>query len=294
VSFSVEPGELTALIGPNGAGKSILLRILAGLLLPSEGIARVAQLDVVRDRPRSRKVIGAALSEDRGLSPRLTVQQNLEFYSALYGLSSKQSTQRIRDLAERFEASALLAREVRTLSTGERARAVLIRVLLHRPRVVLLDEITRSLEPGAASRLRRQILAITAFYFLAKLIGPAPLLGRYGADYFSFVLLGLAIASCLRTLQATFAQRRRESQVDGSLEVLLGAPLSTSRIVGYLAVYPVLAAILKASGLVLLGAVAFGARLKINALGFGATLLFAALPFGALGLFSAAVVLIFK
>jgi len=162
VSFSVEPGELTALIGPNGAGKSTRLRILAGLLLPSEGIARVAQLDVVRDRPRSRQVIGAALSEDRGLSPRLTVQQNLEFYSALYGLSSKQSTQRIRDLAERFEASALLAREVRTLSTGERARAVLIRVLLHRPRVVLLDEITRSLDPGAASRLRRQILAEVA------------------------------------------------------------------------------------------------------------------------------------
>jgi len=162
VSFSVEPGELTALIGPNGAGKSTLLRILAGLLLPSEGVARVAQLDVVRDRPRSRRVIGAALSEDRGLSPRLTVQQNLEFYSALYGLSSQDARQRLRDLAERFEADALLSREVRTLSTGERARAVLIRVLLHRPRVVLLDEITRSLDPGAALRLRRQILAEVA------------------------------------------------------------------------------------------------------------------------------------
>src|SRR5262249_29767622 len=111
---------------------------------------------------------------------------------------------------------------------------------------------------------------------------------------FSFALVGLAIASCLRTLQATFAQRVRESQIDGSLEVLLAAPLSTFRIVGYLAVYPILAAILKACGLVLLGAVAFGARLRINALGFGATLLFAALPFGALGLLSAAVVLVFK
>ena len=138
------------------------------------------------------------------------------------------------------------------------------------------------------------VVTITAFYFLAKLIGPAPLLERYGADYFSFVLLGLAIASCLRTLQATFAQRVRESQVDGSLEVLLGAPLSTFRVVSYLAAYQVLASILKACGLVLLGAVAFGARLRINPWGFGATLLFAALPFGALGLLSAAVVLVFK
>lgn len=162
VSFAVRSGELVALIGPNGAGKSTLLRILAGLLLPSRGAARVAQLDVVRDRPKSRQVIGAALSEDRGLSPRLTVKENLEFYAALYGLSRSQAFERIAELVERFEAIPFLHREVRTLSTGERARAVLIRVLLHRPRVVLLDEITRSLDPGAASRLRRQILAEVA------------------------------------------------------------------------------------------------------------------------------------
>ncbi len=142
VSFTVRSGELVALIGPNGAGKSTLLRILAGLLLPSRGSARVAQLDVVRDRPKSRRVIGAALSEDRGLSPRLTVKQNLEFYAALYGLTRPQALQGIAELAERFEATALLRREVRT--------------------VVLLDEITRSLDPGAAARLRRQILAEVA------------------------------------------------------------------------------------------------------------------------------------
>jgi ABC-type multidrug transport system ATPase subunit len=162
VSFVVRSGELVALIGPNGAGKSTLLRILAGLLLPSRGAARVAQLDVVRDRPKSRQVIGAVLSEDRGLSPRLTVKENLEFYATLYGLGRSDALVRIAELAERFEATPFLHREVRTLSTGERARAVLIRSLLHRPRVVLLDEVTRSLDPGAASRLRRQILAEVA------------------------------------------------------------------------------------------------------------------------------------
>src|SRR5260370_26505085 len=188
VSFSVRSGELVALIGPNGAGKSTLLRILAGLLLPSRGSARVAQLDVVRDLPKSRQVIGAALSEDRGLSPRLTVKQNLDFYAALYGVTRPQTLQRITELAERFEATALLRREVRTLSTGERARAVLIRVLLHRPRVVLLDEITRSLDPGAAARLRRQILAEVAGRGAAVLFTSHDLADGHAIDSVVFLL----------------------------------------------------------------------------------------------------------
>jgi ABC-2 type transport system ATP-binding protein len=162
VSFEVATGEVVALIGPNGSGKSTLLRILSGLLLPSSGRARVAQLDVVLDRPRSRQVIGVALSDDRGLAARLTVRQNLEFFSALYSVPAREAPGRILELAERLEAAPLLDRPVRTLSTGERARAVLIRTLLHKPRVLLLDELTRSLDPGAARRLRQQILADAA------------------------------------------------------------------------------------------------------------------------------------
>jgi ABC-2 type transport system ATP-binding protein len=162
VTFQAAAGEVVALIGPNGAGKSTLLRILAGLLLPSEGRARVAQLDVVADRPRSRAVVALALSDDRGLSPRLTVRENLEFFAALYAMRSRDAAERIRSLAERLEASALLDRPVRTLSTGEKARAILVRVLLHRPKLVLVDELTRSLDPGAAVRIRRQLLADAA------------------------------------------------------------------------------------------------------------------------------------
>src|SRR5262249_3244031 len=144
VTFQARAGEVLALIGPNGAGKSTLLRILAGLLLPSEGRALIAQLDVVADRPRSRSLVGLALSDDRGLSPRLTVRGNLEFFAALYGVARSESTARIRELAERMEASALMDRPVRTLSTGEKARCVLIRALLHRPQLLLLDELTRA------------------------------------------------------------------------------------------------------------------------------------------------------
>ena len=157
ISFDIAEGEVVGLIGPNGAGKSTLLRILSGLLLPTDGSARVADLDVVKDRPHSRRALGAALSEDRGLSPRLSARDNLRFFAALFGLSRQDAEQRIAELGERFEAMRLLDRPVRTLSTGEKARLVLIRALLHRPKVVLLDELTRSLDPGASARMRTHV-----------------------------------------------------------------------------------------------------------------------------------------
>jgi ABC-2 type transport system ATP-binding protein len=162
VSFEVRAGEVVALIGPNGAGKSTLLRILSGLLLPSAGTARVASRDVVRERPECRREVGAALADDRGLSPRLTARQNLRFYAALYGVPSHEVDARVHELAGALEARRLLDREVRTFSSGEKARVVLMRALLHRPRVLLLDEVTRSLDPGAARRLRTRLLSDAA------------------------------------------------------------------------------------------------------------------------------------
>ncbi|WP_158502091.1 ABC transporter ATP-binding protein [Vitiosangium sp. GDMCC 1.1324] len=162
VSFEVRAGEVVALIGPNGAGKSTLLRILSGLLLPGAGTARVASRDVVRERPECRREVGAALADDRGLSPRLTARQNLSFYAALYGVPTHEVDARIQELAGTLEARRLLDREVRTLSSGEKARVVMMRALLHRPRVLLLDEVTRSLDPGAARRLRTRLLSEVA------------------------------------------------------------------------------------------------------------------------------------
>ncbi|MBZ4421814.1 ABC transporter ATP-binding protein [Myxococcus sp. RHSTA-1-4] len=162
VSFHVDAGEVVALIGPNGAGKSTLLRILCGLLLPDAGTARVASRDVVKDRPEVRRHVGAALSDDRGLAPRLTSRQNLRFYAALYDVPPREVDARIDELAHTLEARRLLDRETRTLSSGEKARVVLMRTLLHRPRVLLLDEVTRSLDPGAARRVRTRVLADAA------------------------------------------------------------------------------------------------------------------------------------
>lgn len=192
VTFEVKSGEIVTLIGPNGAGKSSLMRILAGLLLPSTGRARVGQCDVVKDRPRSRRQVGVALSNDRGLSSRLSVRDNLIFFGALYGLPGRQTLQRIHQLAIPFESEKLLSKPVRTLSSGEKARIVLIRAMLHRPRVLLLDEVTQSLDPGTAARIRLELLrqveqdgtaVLLATHDLveAKLLGKRTLLLNHGS-----------------------------------------------------------------------------------------------------------------
>lgn len=138
------------------------------------------------------------------------------------------------------------------------------------------------------------LVTLTTFYFLAQTIGDAPVLRGHGGDYFSFALIGVAVASSLRALQTSFAQRLREAQTDGSLEVLLSAPLSTFRVITLLAAYPIVQALLRAVALIVAGTLFFGASLKLNVGAFALVLLLGLCAFGALGLLSAAFVLTFK
>ncbi len=139
------------------------------------------------------------------------------------------------------------------------------------------------------------LVTLTVFHFIAKTMGGAPVLqAHYGADYFSFALVGVAVASCLRALQTSFAARLREAQADGSLEVLLSSPHSTFRVVASLAAYPIVNALLRALGLLAFGALLFDAKLDIDPAAFGVTLALALVAFAALGLLSAAFVLTFK
>lgn len=155
VSFSVAAGKATALIGANGAGKSTLLRVLATLLVPTAGRARVAGFDVEREGPEVRRQIGLHAGGDGGFYARLTGQQNLEFFAALNRLSRAEAAQRIAQLAEWLGLGPALSRQVRTLSTGTVHRLSLARALLHRPSVLFLDEPTRSLDPLAAAEFRK-------------------------------------------------------------------------------------------------------------------------------------------
>jgi ABC-2 type transport system permease protein len=155
--------------------------------------------------------------------------------------------------------------------------------------------IAASYRLNAALLLFGGFITLTIFHFLAQTMGESPLLREhYGSDYFSFALIGVAVASSLRALQTSFAARLRETQTDGSIEVLLSAPLSTFRVIAHLAAYPVFSALFRAVGLLVLGTWLFGAKLSLDPLSFAVTLLLALISFGALGLLSAAFVLTFK
>jgi len=155
ISFEVRPGEALALLGANGAGKSTLLRILATLLLPTQGRAQIAGHDAVLEPRAVRRQLGYHAGSDLGFYARLTGRENLRFFGRLNHLSNAAATQRTALLAKQFHLEEALDRQVRTLSSGTVQRLSLARALLHQPRVLLLDEPTRSLDAIAASEFRR-------------------------------------------------------------------------------------------------------------------------------------------
>ena len=155
VSLSVREGESLALLGTNGAGKSTLLRILSTLLLPTSGQVRVVGHDVAQSPGDVRRQLGFHAGSDLGFYSRLTGRENLLFFGRLNHLSAANARDRIEEFSSRFELFESLDRQVRTLSSGTIQRLSLARALLHSPRVLLLDEPTRSLDAIAAATFRR-------------------------------------------------------------------------------------------------------------------------------------------
>ena len=155
ISLHVNLGEAVALLGTNGAGKSTLLRILATLLLPTRGTAQVAGFDTAREPAAVRRQLGYHAGSDLGFYARLTGEENLRFFGRLNHLSDSFLRSRIPALAERLELGSALDKQVRTLSSGTIQRLSLLRALLHQPKVLLLDEPTRSLDAIAAADFRR-------------------------------------------------------------------------------------------------------------------------------------------
>lgn len=155
VSFEIREGEAIALIGANGAGKSTLLRILATLLLPTHGCARIAGCDVTREPAAVRRRLGFHTGSDASFYARMSARENLRFFGALNNLSPGETRRRIDELADLLRLGPWLDRQMRTLSTGLVHRLGLARALLHKPAVLLLDEPTRSLDPVTAAEFRR-------------------------------------------------------------------------------------------------------------------------------------------
>jgi ABC-2 type transport system ATP-binding protein len=145
VSLTVERGEVVGYLGPNGSGKTTTIRMLIGLLLPSEGKASVLGFDVVQQSEQIRKRIGY-MSQKFALYIELTVEENLSFYAGVYGVRDKNRLDEVLDL---LGLRALAQERVRGLSTGWRQRVALATAIIHQPQLLFLDEPTSGVDPTA-------------------------------------------------------------------------------------------------------------------------------------------------
>jgi ABC-2 type transport system ATP-binding protein len=154
VSLRVAVGEVHGLLGPNGAGKTTLVKILATVLLPTSGTARVVGHDVVADTVAVRPLIGIVLGGERGLYNRLSARQNLSYWAALYRLAPAEATARIEALLDRVGLTARADDRVQSFSRGMRQRLHLARGLINNPPVLFLDEPSTGMDPVAAREFR--------------------------------------------------------------------------------------------------------------------------------------------
>ncbi len=160
-SLHVDEGEIVGLVGPNGAGKTTLLKALATLVEPDKGELWVAGRRAGdADQEEVRRSIGLVTSEERSFYWRLTGRENLAFFSSFYGLDPEPAAVRLRRLSHLFHLEGFLDKRFDAYSSGMKQRLALVRALLHRPRVLLLDEPTRSVDPVESLSLRSTLMEI--------------------------------------------------------------------------------------------------------------------------------------
>ena len=162
LSFEVGEGEVFGLLGPNGAGKTTTVRVLACLISPSKGSAKVGGYDIRRDPMKVRQTVGI-LTENPSLYERLTAYENMDFFAEAYGLSGLQEKRdRIRELLEFFELWERRNDKVATFSKGMKQKLAIARAIVHNPAILFLDEPTAGLDPESAKGIRDLMKRLSA------------------------------------------------------------------------------------------------------------------------------------
>jgi ABC-2 type transport system ATP-binding protein len=156
LSFAVQPGTIFGLLGPNGAGKSTTVKILTTLSRPDSGEARITGIDVLREPDRVRHVIGC-VAQRSGVDLEATARENLTLQGRVYGLGGAELKSRVAELLERFGLTTAADRVASGYSGGMQRRLDIAMGLIHRPRVLFLDEPTTGLDPEVRADTWREI-----------------------------------------------------------------------------------------------------------------------------------------
>ncbi len=154
VTLDIQPGEFFGLLGPNGAGKTTLIKLLCCLVLPTSGTASVYGNDILKKEQAVKNLVGLINAEERSFYWRLTGRENLQFYASLYHLPRQQSRQHINELLNVVGLDKEADIRFQNYSTGMRQKMAIIRGLLSEPKVLFVDEPTRSLDPVSAQSVR--------------------------------------------------------------------------------------------------------------------------------------------
>ncbi len=152
INLKVKEGEIFGMLGTNGAGKTTTLRMLATILSPSEGTAKVAGYDIVTQPSEVRETIGY-LSGDTNLYVRLTAKEIIRYYGGLGGLDKQTIARRVEELTELFGLGEFLDTKIGKLSTGQRQRVSISRAIVHEPQLMIFDEPTSGLDPVQARHI---------------------------------------------------------------------------------------------------------------------------------------------
>ena len=156
ISFSLDKGEIFGFLGPNGAGKTTTVKLLCGMLTPSNGKCQVLEINPAQNPEQLHKKVGV-VTEHARMYDHMTALENLKFYGTLFGMSRLECEERAKMLLSRLELTDVMERKPVTYSTGMRQRLSLARALLHRPQILFLDEPTSGLDPESAQNVNSLI-----------------------------------------------------------------------------------------------------------------------------------------